>query len=333
MTIFMVPHMSLGAELTQNYHERSRLYGLRHASYTVGSIIALVSMQLLINAEKEGEEAIRLTARQLSIFAAVVTGVLVSFAVYKLRERSDFQGRVNPSPYGAFKDVWRNHHARLVLIVSFIEHIGSAAIGLLTLYVAQYVVGAPGLAPAIILAYMVPSTLSVPMWLPLSRKFGKIRLWMFSMTLTGLSFGGMFLLPFLESMDLKIVFIFVLAFFAGLSAGCGGTIAPSIQSDIIDYDEYLTGERKEGSYFAAFNFSYKSATGVMIFITGYVLQFSGFVPNEVQTMTVQVAMVTLYGLFPLVCYAIGALLFSRFTLDETEHARIRKVLRDRAEAA
>ena len=152
---------------------------------------------------------------------------------------------------------------------------------------------------------------------------------MFSMTLTGLSFGGMFMLPFLETMDAKIVVIFVLAFFAGLSAGCGGTIAPSIQSDIIDYDEYLTGERKEGSYFAAFNFSYKSATGVMIFITGYVLQFSGFVPNAEQTMTVQVAMVTLYGLFPLVCYAIGTLLFSRFTLDENEHARIRKELRER----
>ncbi len=333
MTIFMVPHMSLGAELTQNYHERSRLYGLRHASYTIGSIIALVSMQLLINAERQGEGAVRMTAFQLSLLAAVVTGVLVTFAVYKLRERADFQGRVNPSPFGAFKDVWQNHHARLVLVVSFIEHIGSAAIGLLTLYVAQYVVGAPGLAPAIILTYMVPSTLSVPMWLPLSRKFGKIRLWMFSMTLTGLSFGGMFMLPFLGTMDAKIAVIFILAFFAGLSAGCGGTIAPSIQSDIIDYDEYLTGERKEGSYFAAFNFSYKSATGVMIFITGYVLQFSGFVPNEVQTMTVQVAMVTLYGLFPLVCYAIGTLMFSRFTLDENEHAKIREELRKRAEAA
>ncbi|MFT6644502.1 MAG: Na+/melibiose symporter-like transporter, partial [Patiriisocius sp.] len=29
MTIFIVPHMSLGPELTSNYHERSRLYGLR----------------------------------------------------------------------------------------------------------------------------------------------------------------------------------------------------------------------------------------------------------------------------------------------------------------
>jgi len=43
-TIFIVPHMSLGAELTPNYHERSRLYGLRHAAFTMGSILALASM-------------------------------------------------------------------------------------------------------------------------------------------------------------------------------------------------------------------------------------------------------------------------------------------------
>lgn len=330
MTLFMVPHMSLGAELTPNYHERSRLYGLRHASYTIGSIIALISMQLLINAEQRGEEAVRLTAFQLSLLAALISTGLIVYAVVKLRERPDFQGRIKQSPYGAFRDVWQNPHARLVLVVSFIEHIGSAVIGILTLYIAQYVVGRPALAPAIILTYMIPSTLSVPMWLPLSRKFGKIRLWMFSMMLTGLSFGGMFSLPFLEPEEMKVGAFFFFAFFAGLAAGCGGTIAPSIQSDIIDYDEYKTGERKEGSYFAAFNFVFKSASGVMIFVTGYVLQFSGFVPNQEQTMTVQVAMVTLYGLLPLVCYAIGTIMFSKFTLNEDEHARIRAELQKRA---
>ncbi len=329
MTIFIVPHMSLGAELTLNYHERSRLYGLRHATYTLGSIIALASMQLLINAEQKGEAAVRLTAFQLSTLAAVATAALILYAVVKLRERTDFQGRINQSPLGAFKDVWQNPHARLVLVVSFIENMGSAVIGLLTLYIAQYVVGAPQLAPLIILSYMIPSSMSVPLWVPLSRRFGKIRLWVFSMLLTGLSFGGMFVLPFLESIEARITTIFVLAAFAGLAAGCGGTIAPSVQSDIIDYDEYKTGERKEGSYFAAFNFVFKSAAGVMIFITGYVLQFSGFVPNQDQTMTVQIAMVTLYGLLPLVCYLIGAFFFSRFTLDEKEHARIRKVLAER----
>lgn len=324
MTIFIVPHMSLGAELTPNYHERSRLYGLRHAAFTIGSILAVGSMHLLFQAEQESEAAVRGLAFQLSALAAIATAVFILYAVVRLRERQDFQGRVNESVFSAFKDVWKNKHAKLVLVVTFIEHTGSAVIGLLTLYVAQYVVGRPELAALIILSYMIPSTLSVPMWVPLSRRFGKIRLWIFSMLLTGFSFGAMFLLPFIDGE--RTTLIFVAAVFAGLAAGCGGTIAPSVQSDIIDYDEYLTGERKEGSYFAAFNFVHKSAIGVMTLITGYVLQFSGFVPNQEQTQAVQISMVFLYGLLPLICYIIGAYLFSRFSLDEAAHAEVRAEL-------
>jgi sugar (glycoside-pentoside-hexuronide) transporter len=322
MTIFIVPHMSLGAELTSSYHERSRLYGLRHVAFTVGSILALISMQLFINAESQGPEAVRETAFNLSILASIVTAGFICYAVVMLRERVDYQGRVSADPLKAFKDVWQNHHARLLMVVTFIENVGGAAIGVLTLYIAQYVVKRPELAPLIILSYMIPSTLSVSFWLPLSKRFGKINLWMFSMIGTGIAFGFMFFLPFMSEGP-RLMLIFFLAVIAGLAAGCGGTIGPSVQSDIIDYDEYKTGERKEGSYFAAWNFVYKSSMGVMVILTGYVLQFSGFVPNQEQSMQVQISMVSLYGLFPLVCYSVGAWLFSKFTLGEKEYVRIR----------
>ena len=51
MTIFFVPHMALGAELSNDYHERSRLFGLRHAFYTFGSILSLATMYWLITEE------------------------------------------------------------------------------------------------------------------------------------------------------------------------------------------------------------------------------------------------------------------------------------------
>ena len=333
MTIFFVPHLALGAELSSNYHERSRLFGIRHAFFTFGSILALGTFYLLIMAEQKSATAVRELAFDLSLYAAVFMTLMVAFAAVRLRERLDFQGRVNNKPFQAFGDVWRNPHARLLIIVTFIENVGSAAIGVLTLYIAQYVVGAPQWAPLIILFYMVPSTISVPLWLPLARRFGKIRMWIFSMVLTAVSFGAMFALAFIDSVTVKLVYISVAAVFAGLAAGCGGTVAPSIQSDVIDYDEYKTGERKEGSYFAAWNFVFKSAMGVMLLLTGFVLEFSGFVPNQEQTMTVKVAMVTLYGLFPLVCYVIGAYLFSRFSLDEAEHGKIRAALDERAALA
>ncbi len=333
MTIFYVPHLSLGAELSDNYHERSRMFGARHAAYIIGSILSLVSLQFLINEEYVDGGDVRGLASELGLFAIGVMTVLVVFAVFRLRERPEFQGRVQSSPYQAFKHVWQNPHARLLLIVTFIEYVGSSAIAALTLYITHYVVGAPTLAPLIIFAYMLPSSASVPMWVPLSRRFGKIRVWIFGMLLTGVSFGAMFLLPFFESETTRIVWIFTMAFFAGLANGCGGTLGPSVQGDVIDYDEHLTGERKEGAYFAAWNFVQKSALGLMLLMTGFVLEFAGFVPNQEQTMSVKLAMVTLYGLFPLVCYLVGAWMFSKFKLDEAAHSAIRSELDARAASA
>ena len=326
MTLFFVPHMALGAEMTDDYHERNKLFGARHFAYALGSILSLASMQLLIVAEFGKETDVRALAEELALLAVAIMIVFLIFAVVRLKERPEFQGRMTSAPFSAFKDVWQNNHARLFIVVQFIENVGSAAIAALTLYVMQYVVGAPHLAVLVILTYFIPSSLSVPLWIPLAKKFGKIRMWVISMIGTGVSFGAFCILPFIESIDIRIAISFVFAFFAGLAAGCGGMIGPSVQSDIVDYDELVSGERKEGSYFAAWNFVQKSAVGVMLLLTGFVLQFSGFVPNAAQTAEVKIAIVGLYGFFPLVCYFVGAFMFAKFRLDEKACIEIRRKL-------
>ena len=324
MTIFIVPHMSLGAELTADYHDRSRIFGIRHIGWTLGSILALAGMTLLIRAEGISTEASRDTAGQLGLGVALFTAVLIGLASIRLRERPEFQGRGAKKPFAAFADVWKNPHARLLLAVTGIENLGGATIGILTLYVSEYIVGSANLAPLFILCYMVPSVAFVPLWIPISRRIGKKRLWLGALVLTACSFGGMF---FLDEGD--VFQISILALTAGVAAGAGGTIAPSIQADVIDYDEYQTGERKEGAYFSAWNFVFKSAYGVTLMLTGYVLQLSGFEPNVEQTEEVKFALRCLYGAFPFVCYMVGALLVSRFRLDEDAYAHIRAELRAR----
>jgi GPH family glycoside/pentoside/hexuronide:cation symporter len=329
MTIFVVPHASLGAELTTGYHDRSRVFGVRHALWSTGNVLALVGMYFLIVASQrfaeDGGAAARSTAGGQALLAAAVTAALLVWSVARLRERPDYQGRGASSPWRATSDVWRNPHARLLLIVFLIENLGAATIGILTLYIAEYIVGTPRLAPLYILAYMAASILSVPMWMPLARRFGKKRLWIFSMLLTAVSFGGMFFLQ-----EGSVVLISVLAVTAGLAGGCGGMIGPSVQADVIDYDEYRTGERKEGAYFAAWNFVFKCAFGITLFLTGWVLELSGFRPNQEQTETARLALLSLYALYPLVCYGLGTLIFLRFRLDEREHQNIRRALNRRA---
>jgi len=325
MTIFIVPHLSLGAELTPDYHDRNRIFGIRHISWTLGSTLSLAAMALLIQAEGVSAEASRRTAIELSWIAALATALMLAFAAFRLRERSEFQGRGAEHPFAAFADVWKNPHARLLLIVTLIENLGGATIGILTLYIAEYIVGTPQLAPLFILCYMVPSIASVPLWIPLSRRFGKRQLWTFAQFLTAASFGGMF---FLE--EGSVWLISGLAVSAGVAAGAGGTVSPSIQADVIDYDEFVSGERKEGAYFSAWNFVFKTSFGITLMLTGYVLQLAGFVPKVEQTETVKLALKTLYALYPLLCYSAGAILLMRFSLDEGEHRKIRTELDRRA---
>ena len=325
MTIFIVPHTSLGAELTPDYFDRNRIFGVRHAGWMLGSAAAVGGMYMLIGARQESVEAVRDVAAELAVFVSIVTALTLAFTGLRLRERPDFQGRGARHPYGAFADVLRNPHARLLIIVYFVENLGAATISVLALYIAEYVIGAPELAPMLILSYMIPSIVSVPLWIPVSRLIGKKRLWLASMLLTGVSFGAMI---FFGEGD--ILGICVFSALAGFSAGAGGTIAPSIQADVIDFDEYRTGERKEGAYFATWNLVYKSSTGITFLLAGLVLQVSGFVPNLEQTEDVKWALRTLFAGFPFVCYMVGSAIFSRFSLGEEEYARIRAELDRRA---
>ncbi|MBT4160701.1 MAG: MFS transporter [Gammaproteobacteria bacterium] len=319
MTAFTVPHASLGAELSTGYHERTKIFGARHMIWNSGSLLALVAMHRLIVGGN-----VRFDAYVISLMAAVVVTGLIVWMFITIKERPEFQGRGESNLFVAFGDVIKNRYATLLLIVFFVENLGGAAIGILTPYVAEYVVGRPEKTVIYILMYLIPSVASVPLWVPLSRRIGKKAMWIFSMLVTGFGFGGMFFLE--EGSDTMIM---VLAFICGLGAGSGAVVAPSIQADIIDYDEYKTGKRKEGTYFAAWNFVFKSASGITLMLTGFVLSLSGFVPNVEQSETTKLALLTLYAIFPLVCYVLGAAIFSQFRLTETEYQKIREALDSR----
>jgi GPH family glycoside/pentoside/hexuronide:cation symporter len=324
-TMFIVPHMSLGAELSDDYHERNKIFGARHAGWIIGYISALLTMYWLIKAEQEGAAQVRQLASDQSFYAGIFSAILILVCVFGLRERAGFEGRGAEKPWAAARDIWKNSHARLLLVVIFIENLGGAVITILTLYNAQYVLNAPTMAPVFILAYMVWSLLLVPLWMPLARRVGKKNLWISSMVVTAFAFGCMFFLR--EGDDLILI---GLASIAGAAGGCGGTINPSIKSDVIDYDEYRTGERKEGAYFAAWYFVSKSAYGMMLTITGFALSIVGFVPNVAQNETVILAMRFLYGGVPFIFYLLGAYLLMRFAFNEDEHKDIVAELAKRA---
>lgn len=312
-TAFWVPHGALGMELTPDYHERTRLFAYRHVTGSVGLGVGLGAVWLVRTAQEP---------RQMALIVALVGGALVAsmilYAAARLPERADFQGRGAVNILAAFGDVFRNPHARLLVFVYAIETFGTASIGMLAPYVMKYVVNAPELTEVFILMYVVPTLAFTPMWIWASKRTGKKKLWLFAMSATMVAYALIFFIG-----QSSYVLVFFVVSLLGIGSGCGNVVAPSIQADVIDYDEYRTGDRKEGAYVAVWNFLRKAAGGVTAMATGFVLQAVGYDgESETQTQTTQTAMLALIGLLPAACYLVAITLLSRFSLDEKEHRRI-----------
>lgn len=326
-TAFFVPHGALGVEMTPNFHERTRMYGYTHMIGAIGSGLGLVFLYLMNSAEDE-----RAMAFVLSLIAGISVMGLVLGSTRILPERSEFQGRGADNPFRSFTDVFKNPHALLLLIIFGIETFGAASIGLLVPYMIDYVLPADQLPlskavyfPALLATYTLPQFVFAPLWIKLARIVGKKTLWGASLWVTAATF-----VSFYFSLNEPIL-IWILSFLLGLTAGIGAVIEPSIKADIIDYDEFLTGERKEGTYLAVWNLIRKGSASMTALITGLILQFFDFEPNAVQSEDTQYALRVLFSLLPASCYIVGAILFTRFSLNEIEHARVRKEISNRGD--
>lgn len=319
-TIFEVPHMSLGAELSFDGAERNRIFATRQMLKTAALFITGVLGSMIV--EEGGRDATRVMA----FVVAALTLVIITSGVRLLPpERMEFQGRGGENPLKAVRDVISNRHARLLLVVMFIDAIGTGGIGVLTPFVLDYVVGRPDLLGYMLGINMGATFLGIPIWLRLGRRYEKRRLLLLAMFGSGIGYGSITLVS-----EGAWWVIAVSGLIAGLSSSCPNVLGYTLKSEIVDVDEYTTGERKEGAYFAGWSFVNKLAAGIMIGLVGWALEWSGFDGQaDAQTEFVKTTMVVLMGGFPLVCYAIGAALFSRFSLTEAEHARIRLALDER----
>jgi GPH family glycoside/pentoside/hexuronide:cation symporter len=318
-TAYAVPYKALGAELATGYHERTRVFATSAFLGFTGALLAIVAIFLL---ERSPEP--RATAMRLAVIAGGLTVAAMLFAGLRLREQPGRQGRGSTRGVRAFADVWRNPHARPLLAVHFLGDLGGASfVGLLP-YVSDYILKTPGYSAYYLLALLLGITIGIPIWVPLSRRLSKRRVWILAMALQApfcvfyfflregdwaLLLGGMFAIGFLNA--------------------CAAVVAPSLQTDVIDFDEYRTGERKEGVYFASWNLLQKTAFGINLALVGFVLQVSGFQPNAEQALATKRAIGLVFAGLPCVMIVATVAILLRFRLDERLHARIRAALLDR----
>jgi GPH family glycoside/pentoside/hexuronide:cation symporter len=306
-TAFGIPHFSLGAELSTRYHERTRISAARVGAEMIGMGTAIGALHLLENAGSPESAATLVTG---AVASATLISILYSSLL--LRERPENQDRGSNDPFRAMRDVARNPHAvRLVTALLFAE-LGLGSVMVAIPYASEQLTGSVGNSSFLLLGFLVPFALSVPLWLPLTRRFGKARCWAASTAVCALGFASLGLFG-LGSVPLSMC----IAGAIGFAQAAMMTIPISIKADVIDWDEARTGERKEGSYFAAWNLVHKLGSGLSVAVVGFAIQGDGGVVDPAGVRFVITAM-------PAGFLAISTLVLMGFRFGEREHSELRR---------
>lgn len=315
-TVCVVPHNALGPELTPGYHERSRLFGWRAAFTVLGTLIAAPLPGLLESRLGDPELAFRAMAAFLALL--FVAGYALLVAV--VREAPHHPGR-RPNPLvPGVRRALRNRPFRILLAVYAIFALGGAMPGLLLPFMNAYVIR-PGnealfLAAGLTL-YVGVGFLCIPLWVRLSQRVGKRGAWLQAMAVGIVANAGAWWLG-----EGDVAPALALLALGGSQFGAGFVLAPSIQADAIDYDELLTGRRREAQYGAFWSIVPKLVAIPAAAIPVAILDALGYVPNQPQTEPVQTAIRVLFALVPAAFAGLGFLMAWRFPITEAVHRRI-----------
>jgi GPH family glycoside/pentoside/hexuronide:cation symporter len=314
-TIFSIPHNSLGAEMTMDYHERTTLTGVREALGVLGTLIGVLAPPILagIYGSKQSGYSI------MAAWMAAGTCLFIFICFFNVKENPEFQKQHPLSLGKGLIALSRNRPFRILVLAFMIALIGNAFVPTLTLYIAKYVVNvSEGIATVVIISYMLAVVGSIVFWTRLSRRIGKTEAWRRALLFTSLVFAA----SFYYHDGTWIVWI-VLAALAGFGYGCTLALGYSMMADVIDLDELETGRRREGAYFGIWFFVEKGAVGLTVFVGMYTLDLLGYIPDEAQSPQVWWAMKFLYSILPAICFAACYFLLRGYPIDRKEHDRIR----------
>lgn len=143
--------------------------------------------------------------------------------------------------------------------------------------------------------------------------------WIISMVINTGAFSGVF---FLGPGDATIYGVLVLV--SGIGFGAGLVLPSSIQADVIDYDQLLTGQRREGRYIGLWSIAKKLSAALGIGIGLLLLGQTGYSPNISQGESTVMMLRVMYALVPCICNILAILIICFFPITEESHARIRR---------
>lgn len=319
-TMVTVPYEALGAELSFDYDERTRLLGVREGAVMVGTLLAAL-IPLAVGLSADLPAGVAGERQRLSLVAltyAVLVAVLIGVCLVVVRERTWSEAQRPRALWRSLAAVWRNRPFRILVSAYTISSLGVAVAATLILFYVEHVL-ASGSGTIFLALYLGIGSALVPVWVYLARRLEKRRAWLLALAVnTGAFVWAIFLGPGDAALFGVIVAVSALAV-GGLMA-----IPPSMQADVIDYDEWRTGIRREGEYIGFWSIVKKLAAALSAGLAFPILDLSGYAPGvAVQASSAVWALRLLYVGVPALCNLIAMAVAWRYPIDRAMHTRMR----------
>ena len=308
-----ISYHSHGAELTDDYNERTRVTVGREVFGLLGFAVAVVVPVIFTTrfGEHQGYMLLGLSFLPLIVLFSLPTLLGAGPSVHPPVVHAERNAFV------AFFAPLKNRLFRRLLLVFVVN--GAAlgvAVTVMLFYVEHVLKGGKMQAGMILLTYFIAGAASVPMWLLLSRRISKAAAWFVGIVFTGVSMG---LAVFLGPGD--FYWFLALSVFTGIGLGADYGLPPSILADVINSTEGGDSQGKTGTYFGLWALATKLATAIGAACSLPVTALLGFNPGRGHYNAN--ALVIVYVVLPVAIKILAAILIW-FIRIEAERGSVRE---------
>ena len=353
MTLYGVPHMALGAELSNDYAERTAIVAYRNIFGFVGGILVVVVGWGYFFRAQPGFPEGQLNPAQYPWFG-ICCGIAAAASVlftalgthsripHLVQPRHAHEGLSIGRLYGEMREALANPSFRALFIGTVLLFVTRGVEQGLGIYMATHFwLISPSEILTVQAAGMGGLFVGTVLWVLISRRVDKRPAF-----LAGVAVFSIFsLLPPLGKMlgwfphhesATYVPLLASLAVIAALGAAAGLVTSGSMMADIADEHELDTGRRQEGIFFGALLFAVKATSGLGQFVAGWGLDLIDFPlraePGTVPTATTD-ALAILYGPGIAILAVLSVIVLSRYRITTQRHAEIVAALARRAEIA
>lgn len=321
-TVVVVPYESLGPELSFDYHERTSLFAIRDGFLIAGTLAAASAPAAIDWAYGLGGGP-HDEKKKFFIMSALYAPLIVACCYYCLFRIRELPVRVKGKKVRltrALGDIARNRPFIILLVSYVISAFGNQLPATLILYFVEYVLKSDK-ANLFLLLYFFTGVAFLPVWILISKKIGKKAAWLISMAINTGAFIGVFFLGAGDELQYGII-----VFLSGIGFGASFALPSAIQADVIDYDELISGLRREGLFIGVWSIAKKLAAAFGVGTSLYLLGYAGYEPNVEQGEAVVFSLKLLYGLVPCVCNVVAFAVALSYPISEEKHRHIRSLV-------